>query len=180
MNNSGWVFAELIISIIISVTFGCIAASIRTNKGYPGGKWFWFGFFCGVPAIIVACALPSSYDSCSTVDPGGLSQTMGSKAFKEPDISVFSDHAYVKDTISEGGWQCVCGRAHPVYVSTCSCGLSKRQNSPADNSYAARVTERAEKERALTSELRKYRVMLDADVITQEEYDAKVKALYKS
>jgi hypothetical protein len=180
MNNSGWIFAELIISIIISVTLGCVTVSIRNSKGYYGNKWFWFGFFCGIPAIIVACALPSSYDSYSTVEPGGLSQTRGSKAFKEPDISAFSDQAYVKETVSSGGWQCVCGRAHPVYVSTCSCGLSKRQNSSADNSYAARVTERAEKERALTSELRKYRVMLDADVITQEEYDAKVKALYKS
>lgn len=180
MNNSGWIFAEWIITVIISVVLGCVTVSIRNSKGYYGNKWFWFGFFCGIPAIIVACAIPSSYDSSGTVDPGGLSRTIGSKAFQEPGASVFSDQEYVKETISDGGWQCVCGRANAAYVSTCSCGLSKRQNSSADNSYAARVTERAEKERALTLELRKYRVMLDADVITQEEYDAKVKALYKS
>lgn len=176
----GWILAQFIISIVVSVVLGCVTVSIRHNKGYYGNKWFWFGFFCGIPAIIVACAIPSYYDNGETVTPGGLASTMGEKAFKEPGISVFSNDAYIKQTISGGGWQCTCGRAHPAYVSTCTCGLNKRQNTCTDDGYAARAAERAEKERALTSELRKYRVMLDSDVITQEEYNERVKELYKA
>ncbi len=179
MGYDGWLFAELFISIIIGVVLGGITVSIRHNKGYYGNGWFWFGFFCGIPAIIVACAIPSSYDSGEAVAPGGLSETIGGKAFKEPGISVFSDDAYIKQTVEKGGWQCTCGRAHPGYVSTCTCGLNKRQNSPADDGYAARAAERAEKERAVASELKKYKMMLDSDVITQEEYNARIKELYK-
>ena len=80
----------------------------------------------------------------------------------------------------QAGWKCFCGRANPADVSTCTCGLNKRQNSPSDNAYADRVARKKAREEAIASELKKYKVMLDSMVISQEEYNARVSELFKS
>ena len=84
---------------------------------------------------------------------------------------------FVKKTIGEGGWQCACGRANPGYVSTCSCGRNKRGNDASGQDYAARAAARAQQQKSLDAELKKLAMLLDAQVITQQEYESGVREL---
>ncbi len=44
----------------------------------------------------------------------------------------FIENAYAKranaaeEPVPVGGWRCTCGKAHPGYVSSCSCGVNKK------------------------------------------------------
>lgn len=166
---------ELVVSLIVSLIFGFATASVRESKGY-GRNWFWLGFFFGLVPLIVACAIPARqyYEPYA---PGGLNRSMASNAPAEPGRSLFADDDYVEKTVADGGWQCSCGRANPAYVSTCSCGMGKRQNDPAGSDYAVVAAKREAKQQALASEFRKYKMMLDSQVISQEEYEARIKEL---
>lgn len=170
-----------ILSVIIgSLIWGFATAAVRDQKGY-GRNWFWFGFFLGLPPFIIACAIPARQpDPYETYTPGGLTESLAYKSAEQPHTSLFSDEDYVQKTVAAGGWKCFCGRANPAYVSTCTCGLNKRQNSPSDNAYADRVARKKAREEAIASELKKYKVMLDSMVISQEEYNARVSELFKS
>lgn len=153
-NMEGFGIGSLFFSIAWSLIWGFATAGVRERKGY-GRRWFWFGFFLGLIPFIIACAIPArpedSYDEAmrSLADQKALN--------------------YLADNAS--GWQCSCGRTNAVYVSTCSCGLGKRQSSNSGE-QAVRTSYQSP-----DSELKKYAMMLDSQVISQSEYDAKVKEL---
>ena len=39
-------------ALIYGLAFGFVTKIVIKNKGYPEGKWFWWGFFFGVFALI--------------------------------------------------------------------------------------------------------------------------------
>lgn len=119
-------FGYFIISIAWSLIWGFATAGVRDRKGY-GRRWFWFGFFLGLIPFIIACAIPEKKYDVDSVTPGELNRTLAANGGSEPHQSVFANQNYVQNTVSGGGWQCSCGRANPTYVSTCTCGLNKRQ-----------------------------------------------------
>jgi hypothetical protein len=170
-----FLIVELVVSLIFSLIMGFATASVRESKGY-GRSWFWLGFFFGLIPLIVACAIPASQYS-EFYDPGELNRSIASNAPAEPERSPLADDDYVEKVVADGGWQCACGRGNPAYVSTCSCGMSKRQNDPAGSDYAVVAAKREEKQQTLASEFRKYKMMLDSQVISQEEYETKIKEL---
>lgn len=167
---------EMIVSLILGLIFGFATAAVREKKGY-GRNWFWFGFFCGMVPLIIACAIPEKQDPYATYIPGGLERAMEQNTYSEPQQSVFTDEEFVKKTIGEGGWQCACGRANPGYVSTCSCGRNKRGNDASGQGYAAKAAARAQQQKSLDAELKKLAMLLDAQVITQQEYESGVREL---
>lgn len=68
-------------------------------------------------------------------------------------------------------WKCLkCGRINADYVTTCICGNSKENNRSLKP-----VTEIKTEQIAMSSadEIVKFKKLLDAGAITQEEYDAK-------
>lgn len=173
-----WEFLiSLIAGLIDSVIWGIATAAVIKNKGYEE-NWFWWGFFFGIIPFIIACTKPRKQEF-ETYAPGGLKQSLSANAPGELEQSLFAAEEYVQETVAAGGWQCSCGRANPAYVSTCSCGLSKRQNDPSGVDYAARVAQRKAREQAVDAELKKYKIMLDSQCISQEEYDEKVRELSK-
>jgi hypothetical protein len=98
--------------------WGFATAAVRERRGY-GRRWFWFGFFLGLIPFIIACSIPAKREDPQDV----LNRLLAEQATRN----------YTADNTN--GWQCSCGRTNAVYVSTCSCGLSKRQAgvSAADN-----------------------------------------------
>lgn len=46
--------------LIYGLAFGFVTKIVIKNKGYQEGKWFWWGFFFGVFALIVACTKPAN------------------------------------------------------------------------------------------------------------------------
>ena len=101
-NMEGLGVGYFLLSLLWSLGWGFATAAVRDRKGY-GRRWFWFGFFLGLIPFIIACAIPAKKDD--------------------------DEYDYLQSAVSGEGWQCSCGRTNAVYVSTCTCGLSKWQNS---------------------------------------------------
>lgn len=97
-------------------------------------------------------------------------------------------------------WICTCGRNHPAYVTSCSCGQTKRNvtmpqtvataeatvSTPAPAPTAdAKPAQKAATaancasvdESVIISTLRQYKELLDSGIITQEEFDLKKQSL---
>ena len=153
-------FVYIIVVLIISCIMGAITKTINENKGYDGG--FAWGFWLGaIGIIVVACRQPAYRPS-------------------NPSTS----HPTVQ-TPSSDGWKCRCGRYNPNYVTTCVCNATKRDMltakpvpvsspapTPVSTSSAAPVDEMKN-----IAVLKEYKELLDAGVITQEEFDAKKKSI---
>lgn len=157
----------LIISFVIACIFGAITKTINENKGYEGG--FAWGFWLSwIGIIIVSC--------------------------KEP---VRTQHkATPSQVASSDGWECKCGRYHPSYISTCPCGINRRdlisppppisneniplqQNPPAKTELSTtskRPVSLVDETNTITA-LKEYKALLDSGIITQDEFDAKKKDL---
>lgn len=167
----------VVIPIVSGLIWGFATAEVRDKKGY-GRNWFWFGFFLGLVPFIIACAIPAKKpDAFESYTPGELKRLMDANGAGQAGQSQFAQEDYVQSTVAAGGWQCSCGRANAAYASTCACGMNKRQLGTSDSGYAVKANQWAEQQQALDAELRKYAMMLDSQVISQAEYDAKVKEL---
>ena len=91
-------------------------------------------------------------------------------------------------------WICTCGRNHPAYVTSCSCGQTKRNvtmpqttvatetTAPTTTTVPTQRTATATNtapvdESVIISTLRQYKELLDSGIITQEEFDLKKQSL---
>ena len=159
--ETGYNIGLFVGSLIWGLIWGFATAGVRDRKGY-GRRWFWFGFFLGFIPFIIACAIPEKQE-----DYGYYSNYNAMNLLR----SQQNDYRY-PGNIDGGNWQCACGRVNASYVSTCTCGVNKRQCAvPVEATPAQTALQQR------NSELRKYAMMLDSQVISQAEYDAKVKEL---
>lgn len=104
------------IVIAAYVIFYCIQGSIWgwatnkivENKGYHE-NWFWWGFFFGLIALIVALTKP---DLPRTADSANNKRYMSKKST-------------YKDEVADvpAAWRCsVCGKMNANFVQICECG----------------------------------------------------------
>lgn len=170
----------ILISVAVSIGFGIATNKIIENKGYYD-NWFWWGFFFGWIALIVALTKPEAphYSNPS----GEYYETYFSANSK--------DYDYEKQLLASGGWKCACGRVNAGYVSSCSCGKSKNQlqleKLKKDNEIKKQIKEKEtieEKKQAEAMDelgkiaaIKEYKKLLDDGVISQAEFDAKKKQL---
>ena len=131
----------IFVYIFIIIFWGCIwgfaTQSVIQNRGYDE-NWFWWGFFFGFIALIVAASKPQAQHTMASDQPmypkaappansqlmypkaaAGGYQPMYPKAAKTAEMD--SDE-YI---LAHGGWKCVCGRVNPEIVTSCKCGRSK-------------------------------------------------------
>lgn len=116
----------LIIYCAQGAIWGWAVNKIVENKGYRE-NWFWWGFFFGVLALIVALTKPDL--------PRTTNET--SSYFGEGDSVVGRDYVFRgfgnerKTTDVPDGWRCThCGKVNAGYVGTCGCGCDKSGKMP--------------------------------------------------
>lgn len=155
----------LIVFLIVYVIQGCIfgyaTKKIIENKRYQE-NWFWWGFFFGIIALLVALSKPE------------LHSTYEEQSFL---------HGLTEDRIMrEGGWECAyCHRKNEGIITTCSCGKSKDETE--EKIKKQKEAQNASQSPKNNSEintielLEKYKKLLDSGALTQEEFDAKKKQL---
>lgn len=132
-------FMVLIVYLIIYCIWGSIwgwaVNKVIENKGYRE-NWFWWGFFFGMIALLVALTKPdrprtadesSNYfeDSSSIVGKNYVFRGFGSEPERKADYA-------------KGEWRCVhCGTVNAGYVGTCGCGCDKSGQMPVRQSEQA-------------------------------------------
>ena len=161
----------IIILIIQGLVFGFATQSIIENKGYYE-NWFWWGFFFGILAVLVALSKPESraYDSSNVDYLTGVADT----------FSVERDKKYTSRVIEAGGWKChFCNRTNPSYTGTCACGKTKEDTQNFETARIQQLNEikqKTNKEDSL-DKLKKLKELLVMGALTQEEFDLKKKEL---
>ena len=151
-----WV-GSLISLIVWGIICGVATNKVIEKKCYSD-NWFWWGFFFGFLALIVACTKPQaqSYNSSSS----SLFAAAAEEKMKIQQQSL----------LEQGGWKCnKCGNVNPSYSGTCNCGNLKASNQTKEIEDK-RETENFQK-------MKSYKDLLDSGVITQEEFDAKKEQL---
>jgi len=163
-------------TITWSIIWGCAARTIVINKGYDdeGTKYFWLGFFFAFIAVIVAACKP---DNSTLFLPSQLSQI--ARAAEERKISRAAEERKILD---EGGWKCECGRLNYHYCSSCVCGKSQREvlNRQKEAEEKAKQLVAANTngpDKTAAQQIKEFKELYDAGIITSEEFEAKKKQL---
>lgn len=143
----------LIYLFVLGITgciFGIATQSIIDNKGYDE-KWFWWGFFFGFIAMLVAISKPENHSYQSS----------------NPKWMQSSSEIQNEEVLKQGGWKCTCGRVNPSYTGTCACG--KRKDAKQNAGQAQKTVGEEDK----FDEIKKYKELLDSGIITEEEFNKK-------
>ncbi len=177
----------LTIGIVWGIIWGFATQSIIHNKGYSE-NWFWWGFFFGFIALIVALSKPEKHNIYS----------YNSNTENNDYINKLSSYSEKPNVVVKGEWKCLCGKTNANYVGSCGCGRTK--DDAFGISIEAKISAEAEKVRisqkeekvSITHEeelenknlellnldiLKKMKDLLDTGAITQEEFDIKKKEL---
>lgn len=164
-----YLIVYLIVIIVRGAIWGIATNYVLENKGY-NENWFWWGFFFGLIALIVALTKPDIHSSYK-----GRYHEEIARSIRENDL------------LRAGGWKCTCGSVNANYVSTCSCGRNKRdidletaRKENANNGLVGQeiVMDKKEQAEAKTiSAIKEYKELLDAGILTEEEFEAKKKQL---
>ncbi|MCQ2446238.1 MAG: SHOCT domain-containing protein [Clostridia bacterium] len=205
----GYIIGVLIWGII----WGVVCKKVIENKGYME-NWFWWGFFFGFIALIIALTKPEAYMLYGNNNNGFALD----KAVNNPDSSVWKCEcgSYVPlsssvcphcgktknaprltQTASQGAneWQCVCGKVHPNYVTSCPCGHTKSEALGGQKTYDDKkespmptnvtpdrmipVPQSQASDGDKFEEIRKYKQLLDEGIISETEFAEKKKDLLK-
>lgn len=166
MDKAIYYIIAIVVEIILMCVCGFISRSLNESKGYYGG--FAWGFWLGIIGILFIVSKPT------------VAYTP-----RESSIIVKEPNSLPPSAIrpaTENSWKCTCGRNNSVNVTSCVCGTSKREAlSPKPAAIVQMAPDSASDAFAGESKniniLREYKKLLDEGVITQEEFEAKKKAI---
>lgn len=166
-------------SIIWGIVWGAACNKVIENKGYME-DWFWWGFWFGFIAFIIALTKPDiSNQNYGQVDRYGNVISYGNSA-----LSQMARERSEAERLRNGGWKCKnCGRDNPGYTGSCACGWTKYQSNN-NVIETKKENESANEKNAMAQEmekldvLKKYKELLDMGAISQEEYEKKKSALF--
>ncbi len=180
-----YIIGYIIGLIIYGLIFGFATKAVIENKGYDD-NWFWWGFFFGFIALIVACAKPQNtrYSGASTY----TDYSTRSPAYGTP-MAAATRESEEKKVLASGGWKCICGRVNAAYVSTCYCGRNKSDVIAAQCRKEAEAAKQNEQtkladaqadhadELSKAAAIKEYKKLMDDGIISQDEFDRKKKQL---
>ncbi|WP_368189005.1 SHOCT domain-containing protein [Blautia sp. 1033sp1_1033st1_G9_1033SCRN_220408] len=167
--------AYIIGVIIWGIVWGYATKAVINNKGYDD-NWFWWGFFFGFIALIVALTKPEN--KRSQYDYNSLDSENYNYNNNYGRSSLFQDNS--SSAREEGMWKCsFCGRMNNNYVGTCACGKTKNEsyNSSREKTNTSFKEEKNENVNDNLEVIKKLKELLDMGAITQEEFDKKKKEL---
>ncbi len=140
--------------LIVCSVMGVISKKINESKGYYGG--FAWGFWLGIIGIIVVACRAEAPKHTNTYEDSRLSE--------------YAKEEEQKRLLKNGGWKCAfCSRVNPDYVTTCVCG-----KTPSESKIKIE-NENKPKPSTAEVELEEAKKLLEKNVITEEEYEAKRK-----
>lgn len=169
-----------IILIVQAIIFGFATKIVIENKGYED-NWFWWGFCFGLIALIVACARPQNIDYSYFRNQTPQSTNTGYPTSYGNNLTNAANKVHNEKLLANGGWKCSCGKVQASYVSSCSCGRSKSEVQAVE--YKKKQEEDAKKqtetmdEHCRISAIKEYKELMDAGIISPDEFDAKKKQL---
>lgn len=180
-----------VVVLVQAIIFGFATKRVIEDKGYDD-DWFWWGFFFGLIALVVALAKPQKIDYFSySGQPYQPTYTSYQNAYGS-NVSNAANKVHNEQLLTNGGWKCSCGRVLASYVSSCSCGKSKSDVKNAELKRKldeeARLAELKKQEEtqaqatgmcesSKVSAIKEYKELMDAGIISQEEFEAKKKQL---
>lgn len=158
--------------IIVRIGLGVATKMLNEERGHRGG--FWWGFILGIIGIIIVLVRKekSTY-SYSDIKRDDEEPTLLEKLAREK---------RKEETMARGGWKCIqCGRVNANYTGTCGCGMSRSDNVPRINVSVEQPIQKSKGEEEMMNlkKLKSYKDLLDAGVISQEDYDKKKAELLK-
>ena len=113
----------LIIAIVINIAISSKFSDIAYEKGYDGQPYFWLCFFLGVVGYTMVAALPDLelYRNLDEVSASAPKVAAGKE--QKRTVNIYSNQS----ASANSSWTCTCGRVNASYVSSCTCGTSKRE-----------------------------------------------------
>lgn len=183
--------------IIWGLIWGFATRAVISNKGYEE-NWFWWGFFFGIIAFLVALTKADNKPITTYSYSDRASYTSARPGNNSSATSYSADRtSYIEPIVkTEGTWKCAkCSRYNSSIL--CQCGMLKGDNDKLVKAQEEarrkeeeeqRKAEEAERLKAEETEkqrdeltkvkaLKEYKELLDAGVITQEEFNVKKKDL---
>lgn len=154
---------QIIVVLIYAVIMGFATQAVIENKGYKD-NWFWWGFFFGLIALIVAVARPQCVSST------GINMILTEEQEKKNELKRKDERM-----LQEDGWKCICGRLNASYIGTCSCGRTRSDIKAFEKKKEREQNQTGETERL--KQLQQYKALLDCGALTEEEFAAKKKQL---
>ncbi|MDO5294029.1 MAG: SHOCT domain-containing protein [bacterium] len=157
-------FGYIIFAIVRGCIWGIATNAVIANKKYDE-NWFWWGFFFGIIALIVAATKPQNVNTYA-------SQYYG--------IGTTREEIRQRDIINNDGWKCKrCGTVNPNYTGSCGCGMTKQENERYGQEVSRQETSVEVNTKTLDKfeQVKKYKELLDSGILTQEEFDIKKKEL---
>ena len=110
----------IVVALLINYFITCKFCDIASDKGHDGSKYFWWCFLLGTVGYIMVAALPD-LNLYQYPDATQNHYTQAYTSSTRP-----SDPADWSTPPPAGKWRCTCGRINANYVSSCSCGVNKR------------------------------------------------------
>lgn len=160
---------SLLLSLIWAVVWGLVTDKIIKNKGYEN-NWFWWGFFFGWIAFVLALTKPdinTQQNNSHQYDNSYQNNT-------NSPLSAESAKRRREEQIRAGFWECSCGSFNPPYCTTCLCGRTPKDViAEKKNIQNVQPTKKEDEELKNINLLKEYKELLDAGVITQEEFEQK-------
>ena len=158
------IIVPILLMIVRGLFWGFVTQVIIDNKG-RSENWFWWGFFFGIIAVLVAALSKPAIQPDDYYSMGFMSE--------------YRDKAYANNVIEDGGWRChFCNRANPSYTGTCACGRTKTETLNIESAIKEQIKKQEREEDSL-DKLKKLKELLDCGALTQEEFDEKKKELLK-
>ena len=155
-------FAGVLLWCII---WGFVTKAIVKGKGYENsGVWFWCGFFLGIIGVIVAACKPAV-----NVQPTYI-VTNSTKEYNKSDST--DSHS------STGYWVCKCGTVNLKSLNVCkNCGNHNPYQTISEKK--PNLTDSIENTKSIKLQLNELKELLEQDLITEADYDAKKKQILK-
>lgn len=174
----GYFIGSLIGTTIMCVVFGFISRYINESKGYDGG--FAWGFWLGVIGIIVvACKQPVPRYDYYAPRREPLDTTPINGDYTGGRSAPAYSNSPPPPPPGPNTWRCVkCGASNPDYLTTCACGLSKK-----DSDSGAYVpppkNARADVPGDVADAIRHWHDLVEEGLLTEEEFQAKKKQILR-
>ena len=154
---------QIIGILIYALVMGFATQIVIENKGYKD-NWFWWGFFFGLIALIVAVARPQCISSME------MNDVLVGDQEKKNELKRKDERM-----LQEDGWMCICGKLNASYVGTCSCGRTRSDVEAYRKKIEKEQNQGEESERL--KQLQQYKALLDCGALTEEEFSAKKRQL---